>query len=83
MDDVEYLTRKLIEQYKLWGLEINLDATHYMCIGQQQSDLLLEGGESIKQCTEYKYLGMKINREATHNSQINRIIEKRCNTAWG
>jgi hypothetical protein len=46
-----------------------------MCIGQQQSDLLLEEGELIKQCTEYKYLGMKINSEGTHVSEINERIK--------
>jgi hypothetical protein len=66
LDAIEYLTRQLIEEYKKWGLEINLEKTHYMCIEQQQSCLFLEGGELIKQCTEYKYLGMKINIEGTH-----------------
>jgi hypothetical protein len=37
-----------MEEYKKWGLEMNLDKGHYMCIGQQQSDLLLEEGELIK-----------------------------------
>jgi hypothetical protein len=64
-----------MEKYKNWELELNLDKTHYMCIGQQQSDLLLEGGELIKQCTEYKYLGMKINREGKHDSKINETIK--------
>jgi hypothetical protein len=45
--------------------------THNICIGQQQSDLRMEGGEVIKQCTEYKYLEMKINTEGTYNSEIN------------
>jgi hypothetical protein len=33
-EDVEYLTRKLMEEYKKWGLKIT--KTHYMCIGQNQ-----------------------------------------------
>jgi hypothetical protein len=33
------------------GREINLDKKYYMFIGQQQSNLLLEEGELIKQCT--------------------------------
>jgi hypothetical protein len=73
LGDIEYLTRKFIEENKKWGLEINLDRTRCMCVGQQQSDLLLEGGELIKQCTEYKYLGTKINREGTRDSEINEI----------
>jgi hypothetical protein len=71
LEDTEYFTRSYWKKYRKWGLEINLSKTHSMCIGQQQSDLLLEGGELIKQFTEYKYLGMKINREATNDSKIN------------
>jgi hypothetical protein len=70
LDDIEYLTRKLIE-YKKWELEINLHKTHNACFGQEQSDLLLEGGELIKQCTECKYLGIKINREGAQESEMN------------
>jgi hypothetical protein len=30
LDDIEYLTRKLIVEYKKWGLEIRLDKTLYV-----------------------------------------------------
>ncbi|XP_060522514.1 uncharacterized protein LOC132699683 [Cylas formicarius] len=59
-DDVKYMMRKLIEEYKKWGLEINLPKTRYMCIGGAQRDLLLEDGQAIKSCETYKYLGMYI-----------------------
>jgi hypothetical protein len=49
-----------------------------MCTGKQQPDLLLEGGELIKQCTDYKYLGIKINREVTNDSKINESIKLAC-----
>ncbi|XP_060530458.1 uncharacterized protein LOC132704465 [Cylas formicarius] len=55
-DDVEYMTRNLIEEYKKWGLEVNLPKTKYMCIGGAQRDLLLEDGQTIKTCEPYKYL---------------------------
>jgi hypothetical protein len=73
LDDIGYLTRKFIEENKKWGLEINLDRTRCMCVGQQQSDLLLEGVELLKQCTEFKYLGTKINREEKYDSEIHEI----------
>jgi hypothetical protein len=49
-----------------------------MCIGTQQSDLLLKQGELIKQCTEHKYLRMKIHREGTNDSKINERIKLGC-----
>jgi hypothetical protein len=58
-----------------WGLEINLDKSHYMFIGQQKSDLLLEGCKLIKQCIEYRYIGRNINSEGTHDSEKYEIIK--------
>ncbi|XP_060524437.1 uncharacterized protein LOC132700877 [Cylas formicarius] len=64
-DDVEYMMRKLIEEYKKWGLEVNLPKTKYMCIGGAQCDLLLEDAQAIKSCETYKYLGMYISSSGT------------------
>jgi hypothetical protein len=58
-----------------WGLEINLDKSHYMFIGQQKSNLLLEGCKLIKQCIEYRYILRNINSEGTHDSEIYEIIK--------
>jgi hypothetical protein len=33
--DLKYMTRKLIEEYRKWGLEVNIKKTEYMCIGGQ------------------------------------------------
>ncbi|XP_060527377.1 uncharacterized protein LOC132702626 [Cylas formicarius] len=64
-DDVEHMMRKLIEEYKKWGLEVNLPKAKYMCIGGAQRDLLLEDGQAIKSCETYKYLGMYISSRGT------------------
>ncbi|XP_045480901.1 uncharacterized protein LOC123685289 [Harmonia axyridis] len=32
-DDLEYMARILIEEYKKWGLEVNIEKTRYMNIG--------------------------------------------------
>lgn len=74
-DDIEYMTRKLIEEYKKWGLEINIKKTEYMCIGGTQQDLTLGNGEIIKHCDAYKYLGMTITQEGN----VDRAIEERNN----
>jgi len=72
-EDLEYMTRKLIEQYDKWGLEVNLEKTEYMCIGGEQRDLQLNNGLVIKRCTEYKYLGMKL----SHNGTLDEAIKDR------
>jgi hypothetical protein len=32
---MEYMVRKLKEEYEKWGLTINLEETKYVCIGEE------------------------------------------------
>lgn len=64
-EDVNYMIRKLIEEYQKWGLEINIEKTEYMCIGGEQHNLILRNGQLIKCCKKYKYLEMEITNEGT------------------
>jgi hypothetical protein len=41
-EDLKYMTRKLKETYENWGLDINLNKTKYLCIGETHSSLKLE-----------------------------------------
>lgn len=69
-EDIEYMARKLIEQYNKWGLTVNLEKTEYMCIGGEQRDLVLNNGQKIKQCSEYKYLGMTLSQDGSLDQAI-------------
>jgi hypothetical protein len=68
------MTQKIIEEYRIWGLEVNIDKTRYMCIGGAQQDLTLKTGQIIRRCEEYKYLGINIKRDGT----IDKTIKERC-----
>lgn len=68
--DIEYMTRKLIEEYDKWGLEVNIQKTAYMCVGGQQQDLILNDGKCIKQTKKYKYLGAQITNDGTLDETI-------------
>lgn len=74
-EDIEYLTRKLIQEYSLWGLKINMDKSRYMTIGDLPQDLILEENlGTIKYTEEYKYLGIKITKDGKQETEIrNRI----------
>jgi hypothetical protein len=37
-EDLEYMTRKLIDEYELWSLKINVKKTKYMAIGDTLKD---------------------------------------------
>jgi len=58
-EDLEYMTRKLIEEYELWGLELHVKKnTKYMAIGDTLRDLQLEDGKGIiGHVNEYTHLG--------------------------
>jgi len=43
--DLEYMTRKLIDEYELWDLKLNVKKTTYMAIGDTSRDLQLEDGK--------------------------------------
>ena len=38
-EDLEYMTRKLIDEYELWGLKLNTEKTKYMAIGDTTRNL--------------------------------------------
>lgn len=70
-EDLQYMTRKLIEEYSKWGLEINITKTKYMNIGGIQQNLELEGNLQIEIVDEYKYLGFKIKNDGRFDAEIN------------
>ena len=58
-DDIEYMTKKLQEEYKLWGLEINTQKTKYLPIGAEPSNNKIDTDEK---CDWYIYLGVEFVR---------------------
>lgn len=59
---MEYMVKKLKEEYELWGLKINLGKTEYMCIGGEVADLDIEEG-NIKGCRAFTYLGSVLHQD--------------------
>jgi len=69
-DDMEYMTRKLTEEYRKGGLDINIEKTKYMCIGGEHRDLKIQNDQIIKHCDSYKYLGMTITSDGNMDTAI-------------
>jgi len=71
------MTRKLIDEYELWGLKLNVKNTKYMAIGDTHRDLQLEDGKGIiSHVIEYTYLGVRITKDGNHEPQINERIKR-------
>ena len=75
-EDLEYMTRKLINEYEL-GLKLNVKKTKYMAIGDTSRDLQLEDGKGIiSHVNEYAYLGVRIPKtEITSQKLMIELIE--------
>ena len=62
-EDLEYMTRKLIDEYELWGLQLSVKKTKYMAIGDTTRDLWLEDAKgTISHVSEYVYLGVRVTK---------------------
>jgi len=71
-EDLQYMTRKLIDEYELWGLKLNVKKTKYMAIGDTSRDLQLEDRKGIiSHVNEYTYLGVRITKDGNHKPEIN------------
>ena len=76
-EDLEYMTRKLIDEYELWGLKLNVKKTKYIAIGDTSRDIKLEDGKGIiRYVNEYTYLGVRINKVGNHEPEINDRINR-------
>lgn len=74
-DDINYMTRKLHDTYKKWGLKINFDKTKYMVVNGRAQDMQINGNV-IKACRKYKYLGTVMSEEGNSREEIaQRIIQ--------
>lgn len=72
-EDMEYMLRKLKEEFQSWGLKINFKKTEYMCVGDQAQNLRIEDDE-IKACNTFKYLGTMVCSTGTCKQDIDSKI---------
>ena len=51
-EDLEYMCRKLQEEYFKWGLNMNIAKIKYMSLGTDTNHLEMNNGDIITGCTE-------------------------------
>jgi hypothetical protein len=56
-EDLEYMGRKLQEEYSKWGFTMNIAKTKYVSVGTNTNHLESDNGDIITDCTEFRYLG--------------------------
>jgi len=78
MEDLEYICRKLQEEYSKWGLTRNIAKTKHMSLGTDTNYLEVENGDIITGCTEYKYLGSICTKDGRDTKNIcDRVTQAR------
>ena len=55
-EDLDYMCRKVQEEYSKWGLTINIAKTKCMSLGADINHLEMDNGDIIIGCTEFRYL---------------------------
>jgi len=76
-EELQYTTRKLIDEYELWGLKLNVKRTKYMSIRDIPRNLQLEDGKgTINYVNKYTYLGIKVTKDGNHEPEINDRINR-------
>ena len=66
-ENLEYMTRKLIDKYELWGLKLNATRTKYLAIGNTSRNLKLEDRKgTISHVTKNIYLGTRLTKDGNH-----------------
>ena len=68
-DDITYMMRKLLEELKKWGLQVNMSKTEYLCVGTPGTDLVVQE-QTIKKIEQYKYLGSLITQDGKDDQDI-------------
>ena len=69
-EDAEYMARKLVVEYRKWGLEVSIRKTEKLTVGGDQQSIELEDGQKIRGCEQYKYLGVRLTSDGKMDQAI-------------
>lgn len=75
--DLEFMLKRLYEEYAKWGLQISLNKTEYLVVNSNAKfDVLLNDDSHVKQVSEFKYLGVTIDNNGIGKREINQRVQK-------
>jgi hypothetical protein len=77
-DDLEYMGRKLQEEYSKRGFTMNTVKTNYMSVGTDTNHLEMDNGDIITGSTEFMYLGTIFTKDGRDTKNIcHRVTQAR------
>ena len=75
-EDLEYMGRKLQEEYSKWGFTMNIAKTKYMTVGTDINHLEMDNGDIITGCTEFRYRGTIVTKDGGDTKHIHHRVKK-------
>ena len=73
-EDLEYMCRKLREEYSKWGLTVNIAKTKHVSLGTDTNHLELDNGDIITGCTEFRYLRSIFTKDGRDTKNISHRV---------
>ncbi|KAF2890580.1 hypothetical protein ILUMI_15593 [Ignelater luminosus] len=63
-NDLEFMVRRLYDEYSKWGLQVSLEKTEYLVINTGAVfEVLISKNVTVNQVDRFKYLGVSINKD--------------------
>jgi len=77
-EDLDYMCRKLQEEYSKWSLIVNVAKTKCMSLGTDTNHLELDKSDIITGCTKFRYLGSIFTKDGRDTKNIrHRVTQAR------
>jgi len=73
-EDLEYMGRKIQEEYSKWGFTMNIAKTKYISLGTDTKHLEMDNGDIITGCAEFRYLGTIFTKDGRDTKYIRHRI---------
>lgn len=75
--DLEFMTKRLYQEYNKWGLQVSLKKTEYLAVNSNACfEVFINDNVQIQQVDKFKYLGATINNEGLGKEEIQTRIQK-------
>jgi hypothetical protein len=68
--NLEYMGRKLEEEYSKWGFTMNIAKTKYMSVDTDTNHLEMDNDDIITGCTKFWYLGTTFTKDGRDTKNI-------------
>jgi hypothetical protein len=73
-EDLQYMGRKLQEEYSKWRFTMNIARTKCMSVGTDTNLLEMDNGDIITGCTEFRYLGTIFTKDGRDTKNISHRV---------